>query len=180
MIETNKIKAIILLIISGLLMYFFVLPFKTSSVDNVTEELGKLVIAHKNAEEQLSLKELRLKKKQLGTQETAILDNFIPEDLHSGYFVYNLGQIANQNRLNLKSIQYTVQDDSSSNTKGEQRLMVEYIMEGKYDDFNNWLRVIENSSTLIDVESFKATKNPNSVDTLTFYVKLFAYGINID
>jgi Tfp pilus assembly protein PilO len=100
--NTKNILAIILFAISGILLYTFVLPFKAEGVDTVTVELDKLQSAYERASQQVALKNLRLKKQRLGTQELSILENFVPQDLRSGYFVYNLAQLANQNGLILK------------------------------------------------------------------------------
>ncbi len=178
--NTKNIFAILILAIVGLLMYSFILPFKALAVDNVSEELVTLQSAYEHATQQLSLKTLRMKKQQLSEQDSALLINFIPQNLHSGQFVYNLGQIANLNRMNLKGLQYAVIDDTLNNPTGEKKLMVEFTMEGRYEDFANWIYTLENSNVLIDVESIRGAKAANTGETITFYVKLFAYGINID
>jgi Tfp pilus assembly protein PilO len=178
--NTKNIFAVLILVIVGLLVYSFILPFKEVAVDNVSEELVKLQTAFEQASQQLSLKTLRMKRQQLSEQDSALLTNFIPQNLHSGQFVYNIGQIANLNRMNLKGLQYAVIDDTLNNPTGEKKLMVEFTMEGRYEDFANWVRTLENSNVLIDVESIRGAKTANSGETITFYAKLFAYGINID
>lgn len=176
----KNIFAFLIFCIVALFLYSFVLPFKALAVDNVSQELNDLENAYNTATKQLSLKTLRLKKQQLSDQDLALLQNFIPENLHSGTFVYNLGQLANQNRLTLKDIQYTVLDDTATNPNGEKKLMVQFTMDGGYNDFTNWLQTVEKSNVLIDVVSVRGVKTANNSDVITFYVKMYTYGINID
>jgi hypothetical protein len=53
-------------------------------------------------------------------------------------------------------------------------------MEGRYESFTNWLQQIERSNVLVDMESIRGAKNNNSGDVITFTVKMYTYGINID
>jgi flagellar biosynthesis chaperone FliJ len=101
-------------------VYSFVLPFKEQVVDTSNVQLTNLQTAYDQATQQLSLKALRLKKQQLDENQASFLQNFIPTELHSGQFVYNLGQLANQNRLTLKGLQYTVLDDTLNNQQNPQ------------------------------------------------------------
>lgn len=149
-------------------------------VDNVESERAELQSAYDQATQQLSLKALRLKRSQLGDRELSFLQNFIPQNLHSGYFVYNLGQMANQNRLSLRTLQYTVVNSDLASGNSEKKLMVEFTMDGSYGDFMNWLRQVETSDVLIDVESVRGAKISNNSDVITFYVKLYAYGMDIN
>lgn len=178
--STKNLFAILLIFISGLILWSFVLPFKELAVDNVSAQLTGLQSAYENATQQLSLKTLQNKKMLLNEQQISLLENFIPQQLHSGSFVYNLGQLANQNRLTVKGLQYTVMDDTLQNPNGEKKLQVEFTMDGSYEDFTKWLGIIEKSNVLIDVNSVRAVKSSNSSSVITFYVKMFAYGINID
>lgn len=178
----KKIIAYLIFAISGLFFYMFVWDFKTQQVDTVYVQKQDLETAYNQATQQQSLKVLRNKKQQLGDTEQRFLSRFIPQNLHSGRFVYNLGQLANQNRLLLKSIQYTVVDSTNSNNKdGERKLMVELTMNGRYGDFIAWLKQIETSDVLIDVDSFRGQKDSNNNgEAITFYVRLYAYGNKID
>ena len=179
--NTKNIFAFLILVITGIFFYTFVWDFKVQAVDNVSEELSRLEGAYESATRQLSLKNLRLKKNQLGSQELTLLQNFIPQNLHSGYFVYNLGQLANLNRLSLTGLQYTVIDDTINNpTTGERKLQVELNVRGRYEDFINWVVAMERSNVLIDIDSINGTKEVNSGDIINFHVKLYAYGIKID
>jgi Tfp pilus assembly protein PilO len=97
----------------ALVFYFnFVEPFKVEAVDNVVSEYENLQTAYDRAQDQLSLDALKTKKNQLTLQEVNVMENFVPNKLKSGTFVYNLAQFANQNRLLIKSIQYTIVDQS--------------------------------------------------------------------
>lgn len=171
----KTILAFLIFAITGIFLYTFVLPFKTEAVDTVLDELTKLDSAYKEASETTALNALRLKKNQLQEQDLVLLQNFIPQKLHAGYLVYNLGQMANQNDLTLKSLQYSILTD-----KSEKRLLIEYTTEGKYTDFIQWLERVEKSNVLIDVESIRASKNSNKSDVVTFYTKMYAYGIDIN
>jgi Tfp pilus assembly protein PilO len=183
--NTKNFFAALIFLITGLFIYSFVLPFKEQVVDNAADQLSKLESAYAQATQQLSLKALRLKKQQLDENQLSFLQNFIPVRLHSGQFVYNLAQLANQNHLTLKGLQYTVLDDSLNNAQAkdqqkEKRLLVEFTMDGKYEDFAAWFRSVERSNVLIDIDSFRGTKNSNNSDIITFNVKSYTYGISID
>ena len=52
-------------------------------------------------------------------------------------------------------------------------------VDGRYEDFYNWLTTLEKSSTLIDVDNLNGSKNGNT-DTVSFKVRMYAYGLNID
>lgn len=178
--NSKNIFAFLIFAISGMFFYLFVWEFKMQYVDSVSTELTNLENAYAQATEQLSLKTLRLKKQALGEQDLALLQNFIPQNLHSGQFVYNLGQLANQNRLILKGLQYTVIDETVTNPNGERKLQVEFTMDGRYEDFLSWLQRVERSNVLVDVESIRGVKTSNNSDIVSFNVKMYAYGININ
>lgn len=176
----KNIFAILLLITAGLLYWTFVDPFKTQYVDSVQVELDKLRTAYDQATQQIALKTLRIKKQQLTAENLDLIDSFIPATLHSGRFVYNLSQLANQNGLTLKGLQYSVIDDSAINPNSEKKLQVELAMDGRYESFVSWLQQVERSNVLIDVESIRGVKNQNSGETISFTVRLYAYGLNIN
>ncbi len=179
--NTKIIYSGIIVVATGLFLYTFILPFKAMAVDTVDEELVKLESGLQRAREQESLKMLRLKKQQLGTQELLLLQNFIPGNLHSGAMIYNLAQLGNVNRLSVKSLQYSlVEDKKSEQDAKEKKLLVEISLEGRYEDFTKWLDVIEKSNVLIDVVNIRAAKVSNTSEILVFNVKLYTYGINID
>jgi Tfp pilus assembly protein PilO len=179
--SNNNIFAIIIVLVSGVFLYTFTLPFKAFAVDPVVEQSAGLKTALEQATQQLSLKTLRAKKQQLSDGEISFLKNFVPENLHSGLFVYNLGQIANQKKLSVKGIQYSIIEDLSNDNKvKDKKLLVDLTLSGRYEDFELWLSTIEKSDVLIEVESFHGSKESNSSEIITFLVKLYAYGINID
>lgn len=157
--------------------------FKTEAVDNIVMEYENLSTAFTRAEDQLSLEALKTKKNQLTLQELNIMENFVPVRLKSGTFVYNLAQYANQNRLIIKSIQYSVADEGKESgaikTK-DKRLIMEFTMDGRYEDFTKWMSTIENANTLISVVSVRGVKNSVASDIITFNVKLVAYALDID
>jgi Tfp pilus assembly protein PilO len=175
--STKNIIAILIVLLSGMFYYYFVDPYKVEAIDTISEELLNLQTAYTNAQNQLSLQALKSKKDSLSIQEANILENFVPKKLHSGKFVYDLAQFANQNRLKIKSIQYSVNEDGSNNKT--KRLQVEFTFEGRYEDFSAWLNSIEKANVLIDVDNIRGAKIPNS-EIITFNVKLYAYGIQID
>lgn len=176
----KTIFSILLLALSGYFFYSFVLVFKETAVDNVSEQLVKLESAYTQATEQVQLKALQTKKQILMEREINFLQNFIPQNLHSGRFVYNLGQMANQNRMTIKNLQYSIVDDSSTNPSGEKKLVVEFTLDGRYEDFTNWLGKVERSEVLMDIQNLRASKSGNNSEVISFYVKLHAYGLKID
>ena len=178
--STKNTLAILIILVAGLFFYSFVYAFKVEAVDALSVELDNIKVAQQKAVEQLTLSDLKLIKNNLTTQNTQIIENYIPQNLHSGVFVYNTAQLASQSGLVLKSIQYIVIDDTVTNRNGEKRLQVEFSMDGRYENFNNWLRTIERGNILIDVESIRAVKTTNVGENIAFTVKLYVYGLNID
>jgi hypothetical protein len=177
--NTKSIFSLLLFLISGLFMYSFVLPFKTSYVDPVSAQLDQISTAFNQASSKTALDRLKIKKDSLSEQELNLLQNFIPNNLHSGTFVYNLAQLANQNRLTLKGLQYTIIEDTVR-PDSEKKLAVEFSLDGRYEDFYAWLQNIDRSNILIDVDSFRGVKNSNNSDIITFNIKMYTYGININ
>lgn len=179
----KNIFSLLIVCIAVVFYYNFSLPFKTGYVDPVVTEYENLSTAYVRAEDQLSLEALKTKKNQLTLQEVNIMENFVPVRLKSGTFVYNLAQFANQNKLILKSIQYSVVDEGKEiagiKTK-DKRLVVEFTLDGRYEDFTKWMSTIENSNTLISVESVRGVKNSVNSDIITFNVKLVTYALDID
>ena len=174
----KNLFSIILISISILFYISFVQPFKASVLDPVSLQLDKIKSASEKAAQLLSLNSLRQKKQSLGEAQSNILASFVPKNLHSGDLIYRLSGMATQNRLNVKGVQFSVVDDKTSSDK---KLLIEMNLDGRYEDFSNWLGLVEKSSTLIDVESIRATKNNiNNAEIISFTVKMYAYGINID
>ena len=159
-------------------MYMVVLPFKEMAVDPVSEHLTSLQTSYEQADKQKDMERLRLKKSQLEQDDLTFLQKFYPEKLHSSSFVYNLTQYAAQNGITIKGLQYTVVDDQL-NSQGK-KLLVELIIQARYESFVAWLVKLEKSNTLIDVQSVTANKrNPND-EFITFGVKLYTYGAKVD
>jgi Tfp pilus assembly protein PilO len=179
----KNIFAALIFSIAIVFYYNFTSSFKIGYVDPIVTEYESLSVALTRAEDQLSLEALKTKKNQLTLQEVNIMENFVPVKLKSGTFVYNLAQYANQNRLILKSIQYSVVDegreDGAQKTK-DKRLVIEFTLDGRYEDFTKWMGTIENANTLISVESVRGVKNNVASDIITFNVKLLTYALDID
>ena len=64
--------------------------------------------------------------------------------------------------------------------KSEKKMLMEFTIEGRYEDFNSWLSKIEKSNVLIDVDSVRGVKNSPSSDTITFNIKMYTYALQID
>lgn len=179
----KNIFALLIFCIALVFYYNFAAPFKVDYVDPVVSEYENLSTALARAEDQLSLESFKTKKNQLTLQELNIMENFVPVKLKSGTFVYNLAQYANQNRLILKSIQYSVVDEGREvgavKTK-DKRLVIEFTLDGRYEDFSKWMSTIENANTLISVESVRGVRNNAASDIITFNVRLVTYALDID
>lgn len=180
----KNIFALLIMSIAVVFYYNFSEPFRINYVDPVVSEYENLSLAFTRAEDQLSLEALKTKKNQLTLQELNVVENFIPVKLKSGTFVYNLAQFANQNKLILKSIQYSVIDEGKEQGGGiknkDKRLVAEFTLDGRYEDFTRWMSAIENANTLVSVESVRGVKNNASSDIITFNVKLITYALDID
>jgi hypothetical protein len=57
---------------------------------------------------------------------------------------------------------------------------MEFQVEGFYENIISWIKAVEISDTLVDVESLKAGKVNNTSDVVSFTVKMSAYGVRID
>jgi len=173
----KNIFSILIFVIAGVFYYNFVSAFKVDHVDEVVNQYDSLQIAFVRAQDQLSLTKLKEKRDALTLQETNVLENFVPAKLKSGTFVYNLAQFANQNRLTLKTIQYSVVKEEKEK---EKRLIIDFTVDGRYEDFTRWLSTIENANTLIEVESIRGTKTGNVNDIITFNVKMIVSALSVD
>ena len=179
----KNIFALLICCIAVVFYYNFAAPFKLDYVDPVVLEYENLSTAFARAEDQLSLGSLKTKKNQLSLREVNIMENFVPVKLKSGTFVYNLAQFANQNRLSLKSIQYSVIDEGKESggiKVKDKRLVIEFTLDGRYEDFARWMSTVENATTLITVENIRGVKNSVASDIITFNVKLVTYALDID
>lgn len=172
------IFSILLLGLAALLYFNFVVPFKSIVVDPVNQELDKVQAGYEKSVQLTSLNNLRQKRQTLDDKKLTLIGNFIPKNLHSGDLIYKLSQTALSQNLKIKGIQFSQVDDKSS-IGGDKKLLLEINLEGRYEDFIVWLSKIERSDTLIDVDSLNASKNSTN-DIISFRVKLYAYGINID
>lgn len=175
----KNLFSIVILFLSGLFYFNFIDPFKLEVVDPVVNEFEKVKAGFEKSEQLLTLNNLRQKKQSLSVQETAILENYIPTHLHSGDLIYRLGNVAVQNRLSVKGIQFSKLEDSTSNQDLDKKLLIDMTLEGKYEDFYLWLSTIEKSNRLVDVVSIRANKNGVG-EIISFSVKMYAYGIQID
>jgi hypothetical protein len=57
---------------------------------------------------------------------------------------------------------------------------MEFQVEGFYENVIAWIKAVELSDTLVDVEGLKAGKVNNITDIVSFTVKMSAYGVRID
>lgn len=174
----KNIISILIIALATLFYFNFVDPFKVEAVDNVSLELENLSLAYEKAKDQLSLNNLKSKKDALTLNQLSVLQNYIPTKMHSGKFVYDLAQLANQSRMRIKTIQYTVSEDPADKTA--KRMQVDFTLEGRYEDFTIWLSQIEKATTLVDVDSIRAVKSLPTSDVITFNVKLYSYALQID
>ena len=62
----------------------------------------------------------------------------------------------------------------------DKRLIVEFTLDGRYEDFTKWMSTIENANTLISVQSVRGVKNNINSDIITFNVKLLVYALDVD
>lgn len=179
---TKNIISLLIFITAGVFYFNFVAAFKFEMVDNVLEEHENLQTAFNQAKDQLSLTKLKEKKSALNLQEVNILENFVPARLKSGTFVYNLAQFANQNRLTLKGMQYTVVKDLDNDASKDKlkKLMIEFTMDGRYEDFISWIQVVENANTLVTVESIRGIRNSTLSDIITFNVRMSVFAQEVD
>jgi Tfp pilus assembly protein PilO len=179
--QNRFIIPVVLLILSIAMLWRFAIPFKTIAVDPIQEELSVLQTAYDKALKQSTFDSLRQRKNKISTRQQEILKTYIPENLHSGKLIYNLSQVALQNRLTVKNIQYSIVDEGKDRRKdGDPRkLQIEFQIDGNYLDFINWMTQIERSDVLIDTESVRGNRLNNNVEKISFTVKMLTYGQNI-
>lgn len=175
MINKNIIL-LLTIVTAGLIWWWFAVPFNERVVAPLSAELDSLQQA-RDRYTQINLDTLKRKVSTLGATQAQVLETYIPKQLRSGRLVYVLSQLAQQNRLSIKGIQYSVVDVQGQSGK---KLVIEFQLEGFYENFVSWVRAVELSDVLVDVEDIKAAKVNNVSDVISFTIKMSAYGINID
>lgn len=179
--NTKNLFSGLMFLISIVFYMNFVDAFKVEMVDDVINEHNNLQTAFERAQDQLSLNSLKDKKSSLTLSEVNILENFIPNKLNSGTFVYNLAQFANQNRLVFKSIQYSIFNDGTAASEEQlKRLTVEFTLTGRYEDFVTWVKAIENANTLVTIQSIRGVRESPNSDIIAFNVRFVVHAHNID
>jgi hypothetical protein len=175
---TKNITLSLIILVSILTIWWFALPFKAQVVDPLKTELSSLQDARDKYKDQINIDDLQRKVTSLNEVQKKVLDSYIPKELRSGRLVYNIAQLAQQNRLNIKGVQYSVVDSQASQLG--KRLVMEFQVEGFYENIVSWVRTVELSDVLVDVESIKGSKINNTSDIIGFTVKMSAYGVRID
>lgn len=173
---SRSINLFLTIVVALLTIWWFAIPFRNEVIVPLETELESLQGA-KERYSKINLDALKRKVVALDSFQSKILESYIPKSLRSGRLVYTLAQLAQQNRLNIRGIQYSVVDMQNS---GGKKLVIEFQLEGFYENFVAWIRGVELSDVLINVEDIKAAKINNISDVIGFTVKMSAYGINID
>lgn len=177
---TKNVTLSLLIFLAIASLWLFVLPFKSKINEPLQAELDSLNEA-RNRYDQIDINSLKQKIAVLDPNQLRLLEAYVPKELRSGKLVYTLAQLAQQNKLNLKSIQYSIVDSADLQAVGaKKKLVIEFQMEGFYENFISWLKVVELSDTLVDIDSVRSAKVNNSSDVVAFNVKMTAYGISID
>jgi Tfp pilus assembly protein PilO len=171
--------AIALMVLSVSIIWKFALPFNESIIIPMSEQLSNLEDGYDRASKQLTLDTLRQKRSKISSKQMQLLQTYIPTELHSGKLVYNLVGTALQNRLVMKNIQYSIVDLDKTKEGMTKKLSIEFQIDGDYNDFMNWLSLIETSDVLIDTESVRGAKINNVTSRITWTIKMSAYGLNI-
>lgn len=175
MLSKNIIYSLIILT-AGLAIWWLAIPFQDQVVVPLQTELTSLQEA-KERYKQIDIPAIKRKITSLDSTQAKVLETYIPKELRSGRLVYTIAQLAQQNRLSIKGIQYSVVDVPNQSGK---KLVMEFQIEGFYENFVAWVRAVELSDVLVDVEDIKAAKINNTSDVVSFTTKLSAYGITID
>lgn len=176
----NKfIISLVLFVLAGVLIWKLAIPFDDEIISPMYDQVTNLQDGYNKATKQLTLDTLRQKKDQISGKQQQLLQTYIPTELHSGKLVYNLVGTAFQNRLQIKNLQYSVIDMDKDKEGLNKKLSIEFQIEGDYNDFINWLSLIENSDVLIDTENVRGAKINNASNRISWTVKMSAYGLII-
>jgi hypothetical protein len=175
---SKNIISIITTVLAFSTLWYFSLPFNEQVILPLQDELSSIEDARDRYQTQINIPALEAKITNLSTDQKRVLESYIPRELRSGRLVYTIAQLAQQNRLDLKGVQYSVVD--SNNKEVGQKLTMEFQVEGFYENVVAWIKAVELSDTLVDVESLKAGKVNNVSDIVAFTVKMSAYGVRID
>jgi hypothetical protein len=175
---SKNIISVILVVLAFSALWYFSLPFNEQVIAPLQDELSSIEDARDRYKTQINISALEAKVTNLSADQKRVLESYIPRELRSGRLVYTIAQLAQQNRLNLKGIQYSVVNSADNETG--QKLTMEFQVEGFYENIIAWIKAVEISDTLVDVESLKAGKVNNTSDVVSFTVKMSAYGVRID
>ena len=180
--KSKTIFSVALVVLSVSLVWKFILPMQSVVINPLTEDLQTLQNGYDAAVNQTSIENLRRKRNNLSLTETKLLETYVPENLQSGKFSYKMFEIASQNRVAVKNLQYAVVESGGEKGDSGKRLVVEMQVDGSYANFYRWISTLERSDILIDIQSISASKSvtgPLSGDTVSFSIKMSTYGLNI-
>lgn len=152
---------VISLLISALLIFFWILPKYPQIVDSKNQVEQKKVELQKYEE---TLKDLQEKSEKLKEYEEALLkiDSALPLEPYVAQLLNFIQQVAGQSGLSLKSVcsfnttETTIKEEKIKETK------IDLTLSGSYPALKNFLSVIEKSARLIEVDkvSFSSPKEP--------------------
>lgn len=171
---------ILFIIISIGFIWKIILPFNNIVLGPLKTEVNSLQEGYERITSGANLQSLRDKQNSMTDEEKNLLDTYIPEYLQSGKLIYTLSQIAIQNKLSIKNLQYSILEVNEKESSLKKKLSIEMQFEGNYDDLISFMEKIEKSNTLIEIDNFKANKVSSVNELISFTITMSAYGINIE
>ncbi|MDI3501567.1 MAG: type pilus assembly protein PilO [Thermoanaerobacter sp.] len=161
------------------LYYQYYLTPKILEIRNLSIELKnkKQILEQVTALNNKSLKE-GLDKQQTQLKELSMI---LPEERDIEIFLFNLQQMVNDTGVKTKSLTFENQDQSQNETSNVKKedfvtIPVNITVSGNYDEIIAFLKEIQNSKRLCNIQNFSVEKDQNQ-QNLLLNLKVFIYSM---
>ncbi|MDQ5923876.1 MAG: hypothetical protein QG614_161 [Patescibacteria group bacterium] len=191
--EINKTSLITITIyvLSFLLIYFIAYPlYSGRGVDLFNQ--SNVIYEYTKTQELQSYYELAQEFKNQGLQQVSAYQNInplekdriniaIPENLDISRLINDLDKIADNTNIKSSSINFGKSNNNSDSNEKLSVYKLSYTVNGSYNDFKNYIRVIENNLQLLNIQklSFRPDKAENlkPFESYQFSLEMEAYGL---
>lgn len=178
-----KIIINLLLIISALYSVFFLIKPQFKEISFLKSEADYFKENFNNVQKVRDLRDKYLKDyNEISEENKAKLSAMIPKAVNEGEMMLMLDSIAKTNSMSLTGISFAKEEDQTSAILGLGKKDSSYIpyffsmdLAGAYAGFKNFLRDIERSLLIIDIDSVSFSASEKGSDSYKFKIKAKVY-----
>lgn len=185
----------ILFIIISIALFFYVVDPMYSDISKLRADVATYNLALSNSKDLQKQKDVLLEKyKNIKPEDKARLERFLPNTVNNIKFILEIERIANIHGMPLKNIKFenqaeavmtpdtksnviTATDPLSYRTYGV--FPIEFMTEGTYETFTEFLKDIEHNLRLVDIKSVGFTV-PQGKATDTNNPNIFSYTLKVE